>query len=126
MDQPSQPFDLSVSAVGLDHAGGSFVEAASGPDPVIDGFVVSAPNMTVAPPHGGERHLDGAELLVLISGSVTVILEEDNAERSSDLSPGQGFLVPPSVWHRVEINQPSQLLYITPGPNSEHRPGVAT
>ena len=78
--------------------------------------------MTRPAPHMGEMHPDGDELLFLISGHVSVLLEEQGAERAVELRPGQAIVVPRGVWHRVIPQQPSQLLHITPGPGGEHRP----
>ncbi len=78
--------------------------------------------MTRNAPHNGEMHPDGDELLYLISGRVDVIIEEDGRERTVELAPGQAFVVPSGVWHRVSLREPSQLLHITPGPGGEHRP----
>ena len=39
-----------------------------------------------------------------------------------ELNPGQGMVVPKGEWHRVDILQPSQIVYATPGPGGEYRP----
>ncbi|NIV18071.1 MAG: hypothetical protein GWN47_06570 [Woeseiaceae bacterium] len=36
--------------------------------------------------------------------------------------PVDGFIVPKGVWHRVDILEPSQIVYLTPGPNGKYRP----
>ncbi len=36
--------------------------------------------------------------------------------------PVDGFIVPKGVWHRVDILEPSQTVYLTPGPNGKYRP----
>lgn len=95
---------------------------ASGPVARIDGYTVGAPLMTREPPHGGEMHPDGGELMFLVSGRVSIVLEDEDPPRNVDLAPGEAFLVPKGVWHRVLLSEPSQLLYITPGPRGEHRP----
>ena len=71
---------------------------------------------------GWEMHPDGDEVLTLISGQFDVILEEGAAERTISLTPGQGALVPRGVWHRMIINIPGELLFLTPGDTTEHRP----
>jgi mannose-6-phosphate isomerase-like protein (cupin superfamily) len=89
----------------------------------IDGFSVGAPVMTRPAPHNGEMHPDGDELLFLISGHISVLfLERESAEQLVELSPGQAVVVPRGVWHRVLPKEPSQLLYITPGPGGAWRP----
>jgi quercetin dioxygenase-like cupin family protein len=67
-------------------------------------------------------HPDGDELLYLISGAVSVVLELPDATQTLKLVPGQAVIVPKGVWHRVLINEPSRLVHLTPGPGGEHRP----
>lgn len=71
---------------------------------------------------GWEMHPDGDEVLTLISGQFDVILDEDGTERTISRTPGQGALVPRGVWHRMIINVPGELLFLTPGDTTEHRP----
>lgn len=119
----ARTLDLSRFPLGLKRDGTtSLVPWESGPPPRIDGFMIGAPRMTRDAPHGGEMHPDGDEVLFLISGRIDVILEEDGAEVVVEVAPGQAFVVPRGVWHRVSIREPSQLLYITPGPGGEWRP----
>ncbi len=122
-DQLSEPLDLSQIVIGLRRNGcAQIMPSAPGPPARIDGYTVGAPVLTRNPPHNGERHPDGDELLYLISGHVSVHLEEADSERVVDLRPGQAFIVPRGAWHRVVLNEPSQLFHITPGPGGEHRP----
>ena len=116
-------FDLSQHTVGLDGSGAASIKPnAPGPPRRIAGLVIGAPHMTRNAPHNGEMHPDGDELLYLISGRVDVVIEEDGRERTVELGPGQAFVVPRGVWHRVSLREPSQILHITPGPGGEHRP----
>jgi catechol 2,3-dioxygenase-like lactoylglutathione lyase family enzyme len=78
--------------------------------------------MGTDPPHRGEMHPDGDELLYLVSGSVEIVLEDDDREERVGLEPGQAFVVPRGVWHRVTLREPSHLLYLTPGPGGQYRP----
>ncbi len=94
----------------------------SGPPPRLDGLAVSAPLMERAPPHAGERHPDGDELLVLLSGRIEVVLEDEAPPRRVELRPGQALVVPRGVWHRAILHEPSRVLHVTPGPGGEHRP----
>jgi mannose-6-phosphate isomerase-like protein (cupin superfamily) len=71
--------------------------------------------MTKAPPHAGEMHPDGDELLYLVEGAVDLVLDEEAGELCRSLQPGQAFVVPRGVWHRVIIKEPCRLLYFTPG-----------
>jgi mannose-6-phosphate isomerase-like protein (cupin superfamily) len=93
-----------------------------GPPTRIDGYTIGAPQLTRNAPHNGEMHPDGDELLFLISGRVTVLLEEASGERSISMSAGEALVVPRGMWHRINLEEPSQLLHITPGPGGHHRP----
>jgi mannose-6-phosphate isomerase-like protein (cupin superfamily) len=120
------PFDLSRVVIGLHRDGKArVIPQAPGPPTRIDGYTIGAPVMTRPAPHGGEMHPDGDELLYVVSGNVSVVLEEQGVERMLELRPGQAFVVPRGVWHRVVPNEPSQLLHITPGPGGQHRPKAA-
>lgn len=122
-EQLEGSFDLSANTIDLDRAGVACVTPARpGPPQRIDGLTIGAPRMSGNPPHAGEMHPDGDELLFLVSGRVTVVLEDVEPARKVPLLPGQGIVVPRGVWHRVLLDEPSQILHITPGPGGEHRP----
>jgi len=72
-------------------------------------------------PHDGEKHSDGDEVLYLVSGRVKVVML-DGPDEDIDVKPGDGLVVPKGTWHRVDIIEPSQIVYLTPGPNNEFRP----
>ena len=118
----SRALDLSEIVLGLQRDGGTqLIPSTPGPPTRIDGFTVGAPFLTRDPPHNGEMHPDGDELLFLISGHVSVLLEEEGSKRVVELDPGQAVVVPRGVWHRVSLKEPSQLFHITPGPGGEVR-----
>lgn len=71
---------------------------------------------------GWERHPDGDEVLILLSGRFDVVLDEDSGERVVALTPGKSVVVPQGVWHRMVIHEPGELLFLTPGDTTEHRP----
>jgi mannose-6-phosphate isomerase-like protein (cupin superfamily) len=91
------------------------------PAPRVEGLTIGIATMSENSPHGGEMHPDGDEVLYLISGRVKVVFEERNFE-DIGMSPGDGLVVPRGVWHRVDILEPSQIVYATPGPGGEYRP----
>lgn len=93
------------------------------PDPPlpVDGFIFGVATMAENSPHGGERHPDGDEILYLISGHARVVFL-DSDEDDIDMLPGDGLVVPRGAWHRVDILEPCQIVYATPGPNNEFRP----
>ena len=119
----SGPLDLSRVVVGLLADGkAQLIASAPGPPVRIEGLTIGAPLLTREPPHDGEMHPDGDELLFLVSGHVEVRLEQDGQLRRVELEPGQALVVPRGVWHKLHLLEPSQLLYVTPGPGGEHRP----
>jgi mannose-6-phosphate isomerase-like protein (cupin superfamily) len=69
-----------------------------------------------------ERHPQGAEVVVLLSGRVDLIQEIDGAEVIVALHPGQAAINPTNVWHRSVVHEPGDALFITPGAGTEHRP----
>ncbi len=93
------------------------------PDPPLPfkGVTFGVATMAENSPHGGEMHPDGDELLYLISGRVKVVFLDDPVE-DINVRPGDGLVVPKGMWHRVDIIEPSQIVYVTPGPNNEFRP----
>lgn len=119
---PSEAFDFSTHYVQLAPGGTSDVVQATGPPPNVPGYLVGAGVMTQPPPHNGECHQDGDELLVVITGTVTVTIEEPDGEHTAEVGAGEAFVVPQGRWHRVRPQMPSQLLFVTPGPNNISRP----
>jgi mannose-6-phosphate isomerase-like protein (cupin superfamily) len=122
---PGRRIDLATEVVGLDRADGRarLVEQVAGRPPRrIDGITIGAPQIAGDPPHGGEMHPDGDELLYLISGAVTVILELPDGTTRVDLGAGDAVVVPQGVWHQITTVQPGRLIHVTPGPNGDARP----
>jgi len=115
-------FDPSVFAIGLSHDFHAEL-VADRPDPQIpiDGATFGVATMSENSPHGGEMHPDGDEVLYLVSGKVRVVFL-DSDDEDIDVNPGDGLVVPKGAWHRVDILEPSQIVYLTPGPNNEYRP----
>jgi mannose-6-phosphate isomerase-like protein (cupin superfamily) len=125
----SRAFDLGAVVAALMRDGSSqLIEPDFTRPPVrVDGFTVGAPFLTGDAPHRGELHPDGDELHYQIAGSVDVVLDDGDqsqvgVETTTTLEPGQAFVVPKGVWHRVHVREPSHFVHITPGPGSAHRP----
>ena len=93
------------------------------PDPPlpVEGLTIGIATMTENSPHDGEMHPDGDEVLYLISGHANVVFLA-SSDSDVELKPGTGLVVPRGMWHRVDILEPSQIVYATPGPNNEFRP----
>jgi mannose-6-phosphate isomerase-like protein (cupin superfamily) len=98
-------------------------EVKAGPPMRIDGMTVGIVTMDHDAPHGGEVHPDGDEILYVISGRARVIAES-TPDEAVELRPGDACIVRQGEWHRVNILEQTQLIYITPGPNGDHRPQV--
>lgn len=99
----------------------SILPATADPAIPVDGATFGVATMSENSPHDGEMHPDGDEVLYLISGRVRVTLETVPVQ-TLDVDPGDGLIVPKGVWHRVDILEPSQIVYMTPGPGTEYRP----
>lgn len=115
-------FNPSEYTIGLSHdlAASKVPERPDPPIPV-DGMTFGIAAMSASSAHGGEMHPDGDEVLYLISGRANVVFL-DSAEADIEMRPGDGLVVPRGIWHRVDILEPCQIVYLTPGPNNEFRP----
>jgi mannose-6-phosphate isomerase-like protein (cupin superfamily) len=70
-----------------------------------------------------EMHPHGEEVLVLLSGEVTFILDEGGgAEGRVRLTAGRACVIPRGTWHRAEVHEPGRLVGVTYGRGTEHRP----
>jgi quercetin dioxygenase-like cupin family protein len=118
------PFDPSKQVVGLARSTGEacFVTQTNGPPRRIEGYTVGAPMITQDAPHAGEMHPDGDELLYVVSGRFHISLELDGGNRDLELRAGEALVVPRGVWHLITLQEPGQLVHITPGPGGDHRP----
>lgn len=115
-------FNPKTHSVGLSHGlDASMVPDRHDPPVPVDGLTFGVATMLENSPHGGEMHPDGDEVLYLISGRAKVVFLDSGAN-DIELLPGDGLIVPRGVWHRVDILEPCQIVYATPGPNNEFRP----
>lgn len=65
-----------------------------------------------------ERHPHAEELLTVTSGAVRVHLRESG--ESARLEPGSCYVVPRGTWHRLTVEEPADLLTVTPRAATEH------
>lgn len=114
-------FDTVVAEVAKDGAL-RFAPRQPGPPPRVDGHLLALTSLERPPPHLGERHPDGDELIYLLSGKVTVVIEAPGGDERHTLRPGEALVVARGLWHRIEVTRPARLVHLTPGPSSEHRP----
>lgn len=69
-----------------------------------------------------EMHPHGDEVVLLMSGDATFLLQTDEGDISVELrEQGQYVVVPKGVWHTARTKQKSRLLFITPGQGTQHR-----
>jgi uncharacterized cupin superfamily protein len=69
-----------------------------------------------------ERHPAGDEVVVLLSGRITLFHDLGGREQAVEVRPGQAIINPKDVWHTCDVHEPGRALYITPGRGTEHRP----
>ena len=116
--------DGRTDAIGI--SASFWQQVAAGAHPELDhgrlmsAFAFSEPWST------WERHPAGEELVMLLSGSARLVLEESGGERVVRLRrAGQFVLVPANVWHTAITDEPTTMLFLTPGAGTEHRPRSA-
>lgn len=69
-----------------------------------------------------EMHPHGDEVVCLLSGSVTFVLERASGNEEVRLDRAHAFVVvPKGTWHTAKVHAPSSMLFITPGEGSQHR-----
>ena len=122
------PFDLRRTFVDIAGDGATAIDVtetfwadlASGARR-IDGFLMGRFAMSESPAHW-EIHPKGDEIFHLVSGAIEVVLEEQAGERRVTLAPGESFIVPRGTWHRIEVREPGEMLFITYGEGTDHKP----
>jgi len=72
------------------------------------------------PPHNGERHNDGDEIIIVLSGKVAVF-SDSNPNSNLEMNAGDSCIIRKGEWHKITVIEKAQLIYVTPGENNEHR-----
>jgi mannose-6-phosphate isomerase-like protein (cupin superfamily) len=73
-----------------------------------------------------EMHPAGDEVLVLLEGSLSIMLElRDGQTREHSLTAGGTLVVPAGAWHRFVGQRGVRMLFITYGAGTQHRPVAA-
>ncbi len=68
-----------------------------------------------------ERHPAGDEIVVLVSGTATLVIRSETGDESYALfKQGDFVVVPKNTWHTAKITEPTTMLFITPGEGTEH------
>lgn len=86
----------------------------------LEGRLIMAAAMSEDMTHW-EVHPAGDEILLLLSGEMTIILEGDPDETFT-MQSGEAFIVPRGRWHRVKVTEPGEMVFMTPGEGTEHKP----
>jgi len=72
-----------------------------------------------------EMHPNGDEIVLLLDGRTTMVLEIDGREQRIDLAVSGGYvLVPRGTWHTARTSTPCRMLFITAGEGTQHRPAA--
>ena len=71
-----------------------------------------------------EMHPVGAEVVLCVSGSITLVQEIDGAEVATTITAGEYAINQPGVWHTADVadGDHPQVLFITAGEGTDHRP----
>jgi mannose-6-phosphate isomerase-like protein (cupin superfamily) len=69
-----------------------------------------------------EMHPVGDELLFMLDGSATFLLDLPDGVREVELNVGRLLVIPRGVWHTAKMSGPARLLAITPGLGTQHKP----
>ena len=69
-----------------------------------------------------EMHPAGDEIVCLLSGAATFVLERDGERRLVALDrPASFVIVPRGTWHMARTKGPCRMLFITAGEGTQHR-----
>lgn len=70
-----------------------------------------------------EMHPNGSEVVLCISGAITLHQEKaDGSTASVALTPGRYAINEPGVWHTADVDVEATALFITAGMGTQHRP----
>jgi mannose-6-phosphate isomerase-like protein (cupin superfamily) len=69
-----------------------------------------------------EMHPVGDEILFMLEGKATFLLDLSEGLREVALSAGRLLVIPKGVWHTARMSEPVRLLAITAGMGTQHRP----
>jgi mannose-6-phosphate isomerase-like protein (cupin superfamily) len=69
-----------------------------------------------------EMHPAGDEILYMLDGTATFVLELSEGPKEVILSAGRLLVVPKGVWHTAKVSAPARMLAITAGLGTQHRP----
>jgi quercetin dioxygenase-like cupin family protein len=91
-------------------------------DDGVEGRMVMVFDASGAGSDTWERHPAGDEVVICLSGRVTVIRDDAGEETPVQLGPGDATINPRGAWHAVDVDGPARFMTITPGVGTERRP----
>ena len=118
---PTEPFSLfNTGALLGDNRRISALDSGDGP---ADGWTVGVQHVAESWAEW-RRHPDGDTFLFLLWGAAVVLTTVDSAEEatSNDLKAASAFIVTAGTWHRVTVEEATNLLTATRAANAESRP----
>ncbi len=68
-----------------------------------------------------EMHPHGSEVVLCISGQMTLIQEIKGSQKKTTLNANEYAINPPAVWHTADVKDSATALFITAGEGTEHR-----
>ncbi len=86
----------------------------------VEGRLVSLHTFD-APWTSWEMHPHGDELVVCVSGRITLHQEIDGRVATATLDAGQAVVNPPGAWHTADVDGRATALFITAGLGTEVR-----
>jgi len=86
----------------------------------LEGRLVSLHSFT-SPWESWEMHPEGEELVVCMSGRITLLQEIGGEVRAVTLEAGQAVVNPRGVWHTADVEAESTALFVTAGAGTEVR-----
>ena len=127
-DEVFEGFQLESKFIHLENNGNmigllvdeNFWSEASSRGDLQSGRLMGVLKIDTGPSHW-EIHPDGDELLYLLSGSMDVVIESEGKNEVITLPSFSSCIVPKATWHQTIAREPSSLLFITPGKDTQHR-----
>lgn len=97
-------------------------EAATASDGPDGRLVMIFDHDPASPGSHWERHPAGAEVVVCLSGALTLVQRHDDGELEHRLGAGEAVINPPGMWHIIDSETAGQFMTITPGRGTDHEP----
>jgi mannose-6-phosphate isomerase-like protein (cupin superfamily) len=69
-----------------------------------------------------EMHPAGDEILLMLEGKATFVLDLSDGFKALTLDAGRLLVISKGVWHTAKVSEPARLLAITAGSGTQHRP----